>query len=137
MICLYAPLDTKAVCILIKNTTSQWCSKDTDNDSIFYFQYPAPKNAYYPPAYITHRLGRLTLAQREQPSLFKQYFGRWALSLTRDVENLTKICKCCPLPCEQHLARSCVLSEISHSNKLVSRGHLANHGFIKTAQKSR
>jgi hypothetical protein len=28
-----------------------------DNVSIFYFQYPAPKNAYYPPAAITHQLG--------------------------------------------------------------------------------
>ena len=57
--------------------------------------------------------------------------------MTRDTENLTKICNCCPLPCEHHLAICCVLSEISHSNKLVSRGHLANHGFIETAVKSR
>ena len=31
----------------------------------------------------------------------------------------------------------CVLLKISHSNKLVSRGHLANHGFIETAVKGR
>ena len=27
----------------------------------------------------------------------------------------------CPLPCEHHLAKGCVLLKISHSNKLVSR----------------
>ena len=32
---------------------------------------------------------------------------------------------------------NCFFLKISHSNKLVSRGHLANHGFIKTALKSR
>ena len=31
----------------------------------------------------------------------------------------------------------CILLRISHSNKLVSRGRLANHGFIETAVKGR
>ena len=137
MICLYAPLDTKAVCISVKNTTQLVVFTGHGQRFDFLFSVSRAKECLLSTCRHNSSAWLINSRAARVAKLLQTVFWQVALSLTRDTENLTKICNCCPLPCEHHLAICCVLSEISHSNKLVSRGHLANHGFIETAVKGR
>ena len=72
MICLYAPLDTKPVCILIKTQQANDASCDEDIVEDFLFSFPTPCKCLFIACLhnlqawlITHRGIRAKLAQTD------------------------------------------------------------------------